>query len=169
MNTSYVYTHYYRQNKIKEIPEELIKDIKQLFKNIYKNKYKEIDKTNSKKIYTYNDGIEENLYIVRLNNKKIYIKICLDWFIIDINKTNNKTFIDTDYSSYFYEIIIKILLMLCIHYGVIKNEWQDDRNKIYNPIMNKCKEELYKLGYSKINFSFDNKSKVYQTSMIKNK
>ena len=161
------YTHYYTQNKIKEIPNGLIKDIKQLFKNLYKDKYKEIDKTKSKKIYTYNDWNEESLYIVRLNNKKIYIKICLDWFIIDINRSNKETFIDVDYSSYYYEIIIKILLMLCVYYGVIKNEWQDDRNKINETLMNKCKKELIKLGFSKINYKFDNKNKSYYTEMIK--
>ena len=44
-----MYIHYYTQNKIKEILSSLIKDIKQLLKNIYK--HKETDKINFKNIY----------------------------------------------------------------------------------------------------------------------
>ena len=44
-----VYTHYYTQNKIKEIPEGLIKDIIQLFKNIYgPTTFKETYKINTR-------------------------------------------------------------------------------------------------------------------------
>ena len=160
------YTHYYTQNKIKEIPNGLIKDIKQLFKNVYKNKFKIIDKTNTYKISSFDNIYDDDIYIIRLNTKKIYIRIYCDWFIIDTKKSG-KMSCNPDSSSSFYETIIKTLLILCIHYGVIENGWQDDRNQIYNPIMNKCKEELYKLGYTKINIKYENEN--YYSSMLKNK
>ena len=112
-----VYTHYYTQNKIKEIPEGLIKDITQLFKNIYKDKFKEINKLNTLHISSFNEIYDDIIYIVRLNNKKIYIRIYCDWFIIDVNKSG-KLYCDPDDEK--YEFIVKLLLMLCIYYGVIK-------------------------------------------------
>lgn len=75
---------------------------------------------------------------------------------------------DPDESSHFYEIVIKTLLMLCVHYGVIENGWQDDRNKICKPIIEECKKELNKLGYTEININYDDKKEIYYSSILKN-
>ena len=75
---------------------------------------------------------------------------------------------DPDESSYFYEVVIKTLLILCVHYGVIKNEWQDDRNKICKPIIEECKKELNKLGYTEININYDDEKEIYYSSINKN-
>ena len=148
-----VYTHYYTQNKIKEIPEDLIKDITQLFKNIYKDKFKEIDKTNIDKKSIFNDVYDEDIYIVRLNNKKIYIRIYCDWFIIDIDKFGK---LDCEPDDEKYEFIVKLLLMLCIYYGVIENGFEDDNDEYDEKIIQKCKKELYKLGFKNFKCNYEN-------------
>lgn len=149
-----VYTHYYTQNKIKEIPEGLIKDITQLFKNIYNSTtFKETYKINTKKISSYNEVYDDTIYIVRLNNKKIYIRIYCDWFIIDVNKSGK---LECDPDDDKYEFIVKLLLMLCIYYGVIKNGFEDDNDEYDNKIIQKCKKELCKLGFKNFNCNYEN-------------
>lgn len=148
------YIHYYTQNKIKEIPEGLIKDIIQLFKNIYgPSTFKETYKINTKKISSYNEVYDDTIYIVRLNNKKIYIRIYCDWFIIDVNKSG-KLKCDPDDDK--YEFIVKLLLMLCIYYGVIKNGFEDDNDEYDDKIIQKCKKELCKLGFKNFNCNYEN-------------
>ena len=150
---SYCYAHFYIQNKIDEIPKDLIKDITQLFKNIYKDKFKEIDKTNIDKKSIFNDVYDEDIYIVRLNNKKIYIRIYCDWFIIDIDKFGK---LDCEPDDEKYEFIVKLLLMLCIYYGVIENGFEDDNDEYDEKIIQKCKKELYKLGFKNFKCNYEN-------------
>ena len=148
------YIHYYTQNKIKEIPEGLIKDITQLFKNIYNSTiFKETYKINTKKISSFNEVYDDTIYIVRLNNKKIYIRIYCEWFIIDVNKYGK---LECDPDDDKYEFIVKLLLMLCIYYGVIKNGFEDDNDEYDNKIIQKCKKELCKLGFKNFNCNYEN-------------
>jgi len=148
------YTHYYTQNKIKEIPEGLIKDITQLFKNIYNSTiFKEMYKLNTKKISSFNEVYDDTIYIVRLNKKKIYIRIYCVWFIIDVNKSGK---LECDPDDDKYEFIVKLLLMLCIYYGVIKNGFRDDNDEYDNKIIQKCKKELCKLGFKNFNCNYEN-------------
>jgi len=158
-----VYTHYYTQNKIKEIPEGLIKDIIQLFKNIYgPTIFKEMNKLDTKKISSFDEVYDDIIYIVRLNNKNIYIRIYCDWFIIDVDKFGK---LDCDPDDDKYEFIVKLLIMLCIYYGVIENGFEDDNNKYDDKVIQKCKKELYKLGFKNFKCNYENNH--YFINMIK--
>lgn len=156
------YTFYYTQNKVSYIPDELINDIKQLFINLYgKSKFNEIYEVN-RKIKTF-DKVYVDTHIVRLNNKKIYIRIECGWFIIDINK-EGELICDPDDSD--YEILVNCLLMLCIYYNVIENKWENDNKTLDKTIINKCKKELYKLGFNNISVKFNDKDKYYYLEKI---
>lgn len=96
-------------------------------------------KTDTKKISSF-DNVYDDIYIVRLNNKKICIRIYCDWFKIDINKSGK---LNCDPDDDKYEFIVKLLLMLCIYYRVIKNGFEDDNDEYDDKVIQKCKKELY--------------------------
>lgn len=158
------YCFYYTQNKIKLIPNELIKDIEILFKNIYnKNELDEIYKLNSK-ISSF-DNIYTGLYIIRLNNKKIYIKLETGWFIIDINISGVMECYPDDSD---YELIVNCLIILCIYYNVIENKWTTDGD-INKNIMKNITKELSKLGFKQFNCKYNKEDDYYFINdMIKN-
>ena len=154
----------YTQKKIKEIPNELINDIIKLTKNIFgKNKFNKIYKVDKR--ISYFNNTYDDVYIVRLNNKKIYIRIYCGWFIIDTNKSG---IMDCEPDDEYYEVFTHCLIMLCIYYNLVGNNWSNDNNKLDKNVITKCKKELYKLGFKQIVCNFNTKLKYYYlTKMIK--
>ncbi len=56
--------------------------------------------------------------------------------------------------------------MLCIYYKIIKNKWENDNKTLDKTIINKCKKELYKLGFNNISVKFNDDDKYYYLEKI---
>ena len=168
------YTNYWTQNKIDAIPDGLIYDIKKLFKCIYKNNYKYIylvNKDNSDSESDNSDSDSDNNYkynhyddccIYKLNSNIIEIHTPCEWFVVDNNKSGFE-FCKT-YGRW-YDYIVKCLIMLSVHYNVIKNDWSDDG--YHEDTIKKCKKVLNKIGYTIFNCNYNSEEGTYHLDMKK--
>ena len=157
------YTNYWNQCKIKVISDELIDDIKKLFKYIYGDHFD--------KVYLINDDHkndddeyyeDKGCYIHKLDSNGIIIETPCEWFVIDVNR-DGFNFCKT-YGRY-YDYIVKCLIMLSVYHKVIDNNWSDDD---YCNI-NYCKDVLNKIGYTTFNceYNIENGRPTYHLSMSK--
>ena len=161
------YTNYWTQNKIDNIPKELINDIIKLFKYIYKDNFKHIylvnkdDSDNSDNKYYISS---EECYIHKLDSSKIERETPCEWFIVDVKKSG---FAFCKTYGRWYDYIVKCLIMLSVHYNVIQNNWSDDGYD--EDTINECKKVLYNIGYTTFNCKYNDEEGHYYLDMKKDK
>ena len=172
----------FNQDIIHCLPDELITDLNQLFKLIYKENYDKLflrQHINKEEYISYfknryfyelsynEDFFEKQLIIEQLDNSGIIIHFPENEIIIKDEIKSDCIIVNNEDYNY----IILTIIMLCVKHKVINNNWlsaiilTDEYilyeygdlyiDDYYNNLINRCKQTLFKIGYTEFNCVVD--------------